>query len=112
VLSVIDSGDQLVLNVPLVNVACSQILHAWPQSDTSKCVQGRIEPTNSCIVDKQEPDCSVSYERDRKQNGFNLCLGVEPFLHISLWTQFVTAQSIPFPSLPLTVLPYLKPLNL
>jgi hypothetical protein len=52
------------------------------------------------------------HRKETGNNVFNLYLVVEPFLHNSLWTQFVTAQSILFPSLPLTDLPYLKPLTL
>ena len=67
-----DCGDQLVLNVNFGAFSCSQPLQTWPGCVASKCIQSIREPTFNCIVDYQEPDCTVSYARDNNLNVFSL----------------------------------------
>ena len=105
-----DCGDQLVLNVNFGAISCSQLLQTWPGCVASKCIQGRREPTLPSIVNKHEPDCTVSYARDHNLNVFHLC-------HVSCRTvpaqefgdeSSLPAQCVPFSSFPLLVLPYQK----
>ena len=105
-----DCGDQLVLNVNFGAISCSQLLQTWPGCVASKCIQGRREPTLPSIVNKHEPDCTVSYARDHNLNVFHLC-------HVSCGTvpaqefgdeSLSPAQCVPFSSFPLPVLPYQK----
>jgi hypothetical protein len=111
VISIVDSGDKVLLNLTVGTVACSQLLHERPRSDASKCIQVRKEPTFNYIADNQEPDCSVSYARNRKLNVFCLCLVSCRTVRAQQFVDRVrNCTVLQFYSLLLTDLSYLKSL--